>query len=219
MIRIIDIFAGPGGLSEGFSAVTDTRGNRAFDVVLSIEMENNAFETLKLRSFYRQFLDGAPEEYYRYLRGEIDIDKLYQAYPQAGEAARARCWYATLGPGGETSEQVRDRINLAIGQNDNWVLIGGPPCQAYSLAGRSRNKGKLDYDPNNDIRQRLYVEYLQILADHRPAVFIMENVKGLLSATIENQCIFQRILEDLRDPVAALVRDGRNTTNNRNSGC
>ncbi len=218
MIRIIDIFAGTGGLSEGFSAVTDTRGNRAFDVVLSIEMEKNAFETLNLRSFYRQFSDGAPEEYYRYLRGEIDIGKLNEAYPQASEAARAKCWHATLGPEGETSEQVRDRINLAISQNDNWVLIGGPPCQAYSLAGRSRNKGKLDYDPNNDIRQRLYVEYLQILADHRPAVFIMENVKGLLSATIENQCIFKRILEDLRDPVAALVREDRNTPNNRNTG-
>jgi DNA (cytosine-5)-methyltransferase 1 len=75
-------------------------------------------------------------------------------------------------------------------------LIGGPPCQAYSLAGRSRNKGSQGIDPNTDIRQRLYVEYLQILADHCPAVFIMENVTGLLSAKVDNKPIFHCILED-----------------------
>lgn len=50
------------------------------------------------------------------------------------------------------------------------------------------------------MRQKLYVEYLQNLADHRPAVFVMENVKVLLSAKLGNICLFHRILDDLRDP-------------------
>lgn len=218
MIRVIDIFAGPGGLSEGFSQVKNNRGNQAFDIVLSIEKETHAFETLKLRAFYRQFPDGSPRSYYRFLRGEISINALYGEQPLAAKESSAKCWQATLGPGGESIEEVRNRIDAALGTNDNWLLIGGPPCQAYSLAGRSRNQGNPDYDPSTDVRQKLYVEYLQILADHRPAVFIMENVKGLLSATLENEHVFHRILEDLRNPATAIARENRNTTNVRNEG-
>jgi DNA (cytosine-5)-methyltransferase 1 len=218
MIRVIDIFAGPGGLSEGFSRVSDNRGNRVFDVALSIEKEAYAFKTLKLRAFFRQFPDGAPPSYYRFLRGEIGIDVLYEEQAVAAQVASAKCWQATLGPGGEPIQEVRNRIGAAIGTEDNWVLIGGPPCQAYSLVGRSRNQGNPDYNPGTDVRQKLYVEYLQILADHRPAVFIMENVKGLLSATFENEHIFHRILEDLRNPVAAITRENRNTPNARHEG-
>ena len=218
MISIIDIFAGPGGLSEGFSRVKDNRGNQVFDITLSIEKETYAFETLKLRSFFRQFPDGAPRSYYRFLRGEIGIDALYEEQPLAVRQSSAKCWQVTLGPGGEPIEEVRNRIGPAIGADDNWVLIGGPPCQAYSLAGRSKNLANPDYDPDTDVRQKLYVEYLQILADHRPAVFIMENVKGLLSATIEDEHIFHRIIEDLRNPATAITRENRNTPNNRNEG-
>jgi DNA (cytosine-5)-methyltransferase 1 len=87
------------------------------------------------------------------------------------------------------------------------VLIGGPPCQAYSLAGRSRNKGIEGYDPAKDHRHQLYIEYLRILADHWPAAFVMENVKGLLSATVSTQHVFLRILEDLEHPAKALRRE------------
>ena len=218
VLGIVDIFAGPGGLGEGFSAVVDTRGNRAFDVALSIEEDNDAFETLKLRAFYRQFSDGPPREYYQYLRGEISVDQLYRAHHHAAVLATGKCWHATLGPGGVRPQEVRNRIKRALGKNDGWVLIGGPPCQAYSLAGRSRNLGNPSYDPLTDVRQRLYVEYLQILADHRPAVFVMENVKGLLSATVENEHVFHRILEDLRDPVTALVREQRMAASTRVTG-
>lgn len=209
MIRVIDIFAGPGGLGEGFSAVFDERGRPAFDVVLSVEMERFAFETLRLRTFFRQFADGAPEDYYRHLRGEITRADLYQAHAAAAARAAAVCWHTRLGPEGEASEIVRKRIDAAVGSDDAWVLIGGPPCQAYSLIGRSRNLGNPEYDPKKDVRQKLYVEYLQILADHRPPVFIMENVKGLLSATVGNTRMFHRILEDLRNPSVALRREGR----------
>ena len=68
---VIDLFAGPGGLGEGFSALSCQR-KQAFRVALSIEMEDHAHRTLELRSFFRQFSNGkAPAEYYRFLRGEI----------------------------------------------------------------------------------------------------------------------------------------------------
>jgi DNA (cytosine-5)-methyltransferase 1 len=209
MIRVVDIFAGPGGLSEGFAATRDKHGNSVFDIVLSIEMDVHAYATLKLRTFFREFPEGAPSEYYKHLRLEIDRNAVYNAHPHAADRAGAKCWHAKLGPGGEPTFRVSDRIKEAIGNHENWVLIGGPPCQAYSIAGRSRNHGNPAYDAKKDIRQRLYVEYLQVLADHRPAIFIMENVKGLLSAKLDSERIFQRILDDLRSPAAALKREGR----------
>lgn len=107
----------------------------------------------------------------------------------------------------EDALAVRERINRSLHGSTDFVLLGGPPCQAYSVMGRSRNSGNPNYRATEDKRQRLYVEYLQVLADHHPAIFIMENVKGLLSATLENQRIFERILEDLHSPCEA------------NSGC
>lgn len=211
MIKVVDIFAGPGGLSEGFSAVKDKRQKRAFDIVLSVETDRYAHQTLQLRAFYRQFSGKAPSAYYRHLRGEVTREELYERHPQEAAAAQAECWHATLGPKGVPPDEVRKRIVEAVGTDENWVLIGGPPCQAYSVAGRSRNQGNPEYDPKKDVRQRLYVEYLQILAEHRPAVFVMENVKGLLSATLESERIFHRILDDLRNPAAAITREGRGT--------
>jgi len=218
VIKVVDIFAGPGGLSEGFASATDSRGRPVFDVVLSIEKEKQAHATLLLRTFFRQFQDSVPENYYRLLRGEIDQEELFNAHPAEAKVAIARSWHATLGAEGEDRAAVRKRIGDAIGDDTSWVLIGGPPCQAYSIAGRSRNKGNVDYDPAKDERQRLYVEYLQILGEHRPAVFIMENVKGLLSATLENERLFHRILEDLRNPAKAITREGRDGKHVRAGG-
>jgi DNA (cytosine-5)-methyltransferase 1 len=84
------------------------------------------------------------------------------------------------------------------------VLIGGPPCQAYSLVGRSRNRGNADYRPEEDHRHFLYREYLRIIQKYRPAIFVMENVKGILSASINDEQIFHTILGDLVDPDRAL---------------
>lgn len=218
MIPVVDIFAGPGGLGEGFSSVVDARSRPVFEIALSIEMDPHAFETLKLRTFYRQFPDVVPSEYYRCLRGEISREALYDALKPEATRAEAVCWRARLGPEGEKSGAVRSRIDKVIGTRDPWILIGGPPCQAYSLAGRSRNLGNPNYSPKKDEKQRLYVEYLQILADHRPAAFIMENVKGLLSATLADERMFHRIVEDLRLPAKALHRDGRKSRSRLSAG-
>lgn len=211
-IPVIDLFAGPGGLGEGFSGFSDN-GRHPFRIALSIEKDETAHRTLLLRSFYRQFDQGsAPDDYYRHLRGEIDVESLFRSHAAAGARAQTEAWRAELGKVARTV--LRDRIDSALGKTDRWVLIGGPPCQAYSIAGRSRNSGRKDYDPDNDERQTLYVEYLQTIADHWPPVFVMENVKGLLSATLREQRVFHRILADLRSPRVALRREGRRCRGN-----
>lgn len=211
-IPIIDLFAGPGGLGEGFSAYTSTNGDQPFRIALSIEKDICAHSTLQLRSFVRQFGSRLPAAYYDTLR-RIDepldrrLEAMYDVHPEEARRASDEAWRVELGK--RNHAQVYNRIAGNVRPSQPWVLIGGPPCQAYSLAGRSRNKGEKSYRPENDHRQFLYVEYLQIIAEHQPAVFVMENVKGLLSATLKHQRIFQRIIKDLRDPVVALRREGR----------
>jgi len=208
--QIIDLFAGPGGLGEGFSAFGTSDGRSPFHIALSIEKECYAHQTLMLRSFFRQFPPNkAPAEYYDYLRQadkpeSARRERLFDAWPEEAKRAEATALLAELGH--EETEAIREQIRGALDGNGEFILLGGPPCQAYSVMGRSRNRGNPKYKATEDKRQRLYVEYLQVLADHHPAVFIMENVKGLLSATLENQRIFERILDDLRSPCEAVLR-------------
>lgn len=212
-IPVIDLFAGPGGLGEGFSSFNSSNGLPVFKIRLSIEKDYYASQTLLLRSFFRQFSHCAiPDEYYSYLRDatrpeDVRRKELFSKFPEQFKKAESEVYQAELGK--ENLVSVRERISQALRGTKRWVLIGGPPCQAYSIVGRSRNKGNRNYDAVSDVRQHLYVEYLQILADHRPAVFIMENVKGLLSATLNNRRIFERMLEDLQSPQKALLREGR----------
>lgn len=202
-IPIIDIFAGPGGLGEGFSQIPDENGHRFFDIKLSIEMDEHAHKTLELRSFFRQFPIGkAPKEYYEYVKNynprtdDMDREKLFRKFPKHAKTATQEAWKCTLGDDNFPPDLVDKRIRKALRNTKNWVLIGGPPCQAYSLVGRSRNKGISEEDP----RVFLYREYLRIIAVHHPAVFVMENVKGLLSAKLDGERIFDWIKKDLRNP-------------------
>ena len=210
-IPVIDLFAGPGGLGEGFSSVKTASGDRLFNIKLSIEKESSAHSTLELRSFFRQFPIGqAPDAYYQFVQGKISREVLFEKFPAQSAKAKDDSWHQELCA--QTTHKVEERIRRSLGGAEDWVLIGGPPCQAYSIAGRSRNVGKENYDPEKDEKQTLYLEYLQVIANHWPAVFIMENVKGLLSATLKNQGIFERILEDLESPLEALAREGRRVT-------
>ncbi|NKI26640.1 DNA cytosine methyltransferase [Arenibacter sp. 6A1] len=201
-IPIIDLFAGPGGLGEGFSSIYD-QGQRVFDIKLSIEKDENAQKTLELRSFFRKFnKENVPEEYYNVLREtnlverEKLIEKLFCKYPYQGQLAKEEAWKATLGSEEFPSSKVDQRIKEALNGNTEWLLIGGPPCQAYSMAGRSR-VGGID---SGDHRVYLYKEYLRIIAEHQPSVFVMENVKGLLSAKVNGDKVFDWILGDLQNP-------------------
>ncbi len=211
-IPVIDLFAGPGGLSEGFESFKCKDGKSAFKICLSIECDSVAHQTLLTRSFYRQFSYGnAPDEYYQYLRGEITRDELFEIYPGQFEKAASIAWKAELGV--TPYAVVTEKITGALNNNDFWVLIGGPPCQAYSLVGRfiMRNTNKKKYE--NDPRHYLYKEYVQIIADHLPPVFLMENVKGLLSSTLKGNKVFDLILSDLRDPITAANSYGKTERN------
>ncbi len=214
MIKVIDIFAGPGGLGEGFSSFRSSRSERQFDLAVSIEKDPLAHRTLRLRAFVRQFTGRRlPQKYYEHLRLALSWDQLSEAFPSEAAHAEREAVCLTLGP--DTVRDGSERISVAVGKTDKWVLIGGPPCQAYSLVGRARRRGNKEYVPEADERQTLYVEYLQIVADHAPPVFVMENVKGLLSAQLESRGMFERIRSDLYDPAAALRRENRRAGNRR----
>lgn len=198
-IPIIDIFAGPGGLGEGFSSYKPG-GEFCFKIALSIEKEPFAHQTLELRSFFRQFQESQiPEEYYQHLRGEINKEELFSKFKVEADLAIEEAWNATLGDPKFSSKTVDTRIKEAIKGKGEWVLIGGPPCQAYSLAGRSRMAQEQEKHLK-DKKHFLYEEYLRIIEENKPAMFVMENVKGLLSAIVprEGGRMFARILEDLK---------------------
>lgn len=207
MIPVVDIFAGPGGLNEGFSSVRDPRTNEpVFKTVISIEMESSAVKTLTLRAAYRELLNsalGLPQAYTDFLAGRISLQELFtdqrvaDAYSVAENEVRQF----------ELSEESRPESDKLIGDAlgdavDDWVLIGGPPCQAYSLAGRSRRTN--DETFKDDHKHFLYLEYLHIIEKFRPSVFVMENVKGLLSAVNGGQQMFNLIRDDLTNPAPGL---------------
>ncbi|WP_240500421.1 DNA cytosine methyltransferase [Pseudomonas syringae] len=205
-IQIVDLFAGPGGLGEGFSAFF---GGRRFKIIASAEMDPVAHMTLRLRAFYRILKNKdspAITDYYNFCNGLSEkawSENSEAEWEEAGDEAHC----ITLGTelGDSELDNVLDRN---LNQKKPWVLIGGPPCQAYSVAGRSRNMGKANYTPENDHRHFLYRDYLRIIQERSPTVFVMENVKGILSSKVNGESIFKKILEDLSDPDKALGLPG-----------
>jgi DNA (cytosine-5)-methyltransferase 1 len=206
---VIDLFAGPGGLGEGFSAFSSNGKVRPFQIEMSVEKESSAHKTLELRAFFRQFIDQPPDEYYRYLRGEVTREELFDAYPQQAANAAEETLGGPRTLGNDKDDRlIHQRVKQLSKDVGPWVVIGGPPCQAYSLVGRNRNVGKKDYRAEEDNRHFLYEEYLKVLWSIRPEIFVMENVKGILSSKINGQTIFPRILEDLSHPGKALKKRG-----------
>jgi DNA (cytosine-5)-methyltransferase 1 len=217
-IPVIDLFAGPGGLCEGFSSVKNETGDARFTVKVSIEKDPIAHRTLELRAIFRKFRRGqAPDIYYSYIRGEVTREE-FLTHIDILEAAQQASKEARCAELGLTPPEVIDAwISEALGNQTNWVLIGGPPCQAYSLAGRSRLRGKDLAAFESDKRHFLYTEYLRIIQQFGPSVFVMENVKGMLNSTHGGSSIFERIISDLRNPkvglryeIRSLVVDGDN---------
>lgn len=241
-IPVIDVFAGPGGLSEGFSrSHVFSGGGPRFRMKLSIEKDPDAARTLRLRAYVRQFEEGQlPEVYYHYVRANDSKEQeRFRAEIEASpewEAAGREVWQAELGR--VDRAELHGRISKALDGAPVWVLLGGPPCQAYSVVGRSRRiglgeiamavenggqpvpteeeraerKAERLVDFLKDERHTLYKEYLEIVAIHQPPVFVMENVKGILSSKIHHQTpdgpvlgsVFEQILADLRAPAKAV---------------
>ena len=201
-IPVVDVFAGPGGLGEGFSAFRTGQNHAAYRIAVSAETDAHAAKTLRLRAFFRQFPDGkAPASYYQYVTGKRATpwtDATFSEWERAGDEAQR----LTLGVPGD--DALLDRLIAERTRGSKpWVLVGGPPCQAYSLMGRARNQGTRGYVAASDERHFLYQHYLRILERYRPAAFIMENVKGILSSRVGGEHMFPRILGDLQRPGGA----------------
>jgi len=214
-IPVIDVFAGPGGLNEGFSSLIDESGEPVFTTKASIEMDPIACDTLRLRAAVRESLRQTGEvspRYRSFLRGEIteaelNLDDEFSSYLNAAEKEVHEF---------ELAEKDRKKSDGLIDgaleerSDEPWVLIGGPPCQAYSLAGRSRRTN--DESFKDDHKHTLYREYLHIIQKFHPAVFVMENVKGMLSSQHAGGGIFDAIRRDLTNPAPGLEYNVRSFT-------
>jgi DNA (cytosine-5)-methyltransferase 1 len=210
-IPVIDLFAGPGGLGEGFSSLKK-HGKNVFQLKLSVEKDRSAYQTLILRALFRSFGNKVPDAYYDYITGSLSKEKFNDIKIVAShlEEASNEAKNATLG---ETSPNDIDQwIKTGIKGHSKWVLIGGPPCQAYSLAGRSKMMNSDLEKYESDSRHLLYREYLRIIKEHSPPVFIMENVKGILSSKLDGELIFKKIIKDLETPKKGLEYEIRSLT-------
>lgn len=201
-ILVIDLFAGPGGLGEGVSAAKTEDGKSPFQIGISVEKDFHAHKTLTTRAFFRTLKKKSQplDNYYNYLHGKITRDELFELQPDIATEANQE----TLNGAkelGKDNKLIHERIKELVKKHKGpKVLIGGPPCQAYSLAGRSRNAGNKSYIAEEDTRHFLYKEYLEVICLAKPDIFVMENVRGILTAKVNGQVMFPQILEDLRSP-------------------
>lgn len=195
---IVDLFAGPGGLGEGFASLR-VGDHSPFQIGISVEKETSAYRTLTLRAFVRAYVKrhGAlPKAYVEFHSGMTEEPDWASVDAAARDHAtiETRCLELGTEPAAEAIDSVIARLRKDF---DDTILIGGPPCQAYSLVGRARAKGKIGYVPEDDARHYLFREYIRVLDRLRPAAFVMENVKGMLSSTIESRMVFEMLMEDL----------------------
>src|SRR4051812_31450141 len=115
MIPVLDLFAGPGGLGEGFSSFRPGRSRSGYQLVLSIEKDSRAHSTLELRSFFRNCGGtNSAKSYYAFLRGEIGRDELFSRDARAAERARDEAWHAELGSPQFPPNVVHKRIGAAL---------------------------------------------------------------------------------------------------------
>lgn len=166
------MFAGAGGLTEGFF-----RNN--FNIVSHIEMNTHAARTLETRALFHALTEiGHQDLYYQYYDQKIPHEEFYEEcrsldVPDTGIINRELS-ADTL----ELSvEDVKEHLDN-LGRKHVDVIIGGPPCQAYSLIGRARDSNKMMDDPRN----HLYLHYLRFIEEFKPEIFVFENVPGLISA-------------------------------------
>lgn len=166
-LTFIDLFAGAGGLSEGFIRA-------GYEPIAHVEMDEAACYTLKTRAAYHYLkANGGYEIYKQYLRNEINRDYLYSKVP-AGILSSI----INLPIGGDNNPKIHKAIEEQLGKRKVDLIIGGPPCQAYSLVGRARRKDGM----KGDYRNYLYIQYAKYLERYKPAMFVFENVLGLKSA-------------------------------------
>lgn len=184
---VIDLFAGPGGLGEGFASLVED-GHAPFRIGISVEKEASAHRTLMLRAFlraYRAQHGNLPRQFINFHAGETFEPDWLAVDAEAWQHANDEAQALELGTNTAASA-IDEAIAKLAPKYDDTILIGGPPCQAYSLVGRARSRSKSGYVPEEDARHYLFREYIRVLDKLRPAAFVMENVKGMLSSTVES---------------------------------
>lgn len=166
----IDLFAGAGGLSEGFVRA-------GFTPVAHIEMNRDACNTLKTRAaFHYLENEGNLSVYEEYLKNKKDHTDGSALWDQVPKHVTDSVICATIGE--ETVNNIFSVVDAIRGSKCIDLIIGGPPCQAYSVAGRAR-MGK---DVENDPRNELYKYYVRFIEKYNPKMFVFENVLGIITA-------------------------------------
>jgi DNA (cytosine-5)-methyltransferase 1 len=166
-LNYIDLFAGAGGLSEGFI-------RQGFNAIAHVEMNKEASDTLKTRlAFHHLIKEKKQNIYFDYLQKKNATGDLWKSVPQEIIDSVIN---------DEITKKTIDNIFTSIDEQLYGkkvdVIIGGPPCQAYSLVGRSRDPNKMQGDKRNF----LFRYYAQFLIKYKPKYFVFENVLGLLTA-------------------------------------
>jgi DNA (cytosine-5)-methyltransferase 1 len=179
--RYLDLFAGAGGLSEGFYRA-------GFRPLAHVELSASACNTLKTRTARHWLFKNDKEDIYiSYLNGKISREELYEYIP-----AKKLSSVINAEIGQKELPSIFTKIDELSGQKEIDLIIGGPPCQAYSLIGRSRDSNRM----KGDKRNYLYQYYSMFLERYRPKYFVFENVIGLMSAKDEKG---QRYFDAMKD--------------------
>lgn len=184
-LTFIELFAGAGGLSEGFI-------NAGYQPIAFVEMNKFACDSLKTRIAYHFLKEqNKLELYFDYLKGDITQNRLYSFVPEnfLNSVINKEISDYTIV---DIFEQIKNQMAEQGIEKVN-VLLGGPPCQSYSIIGRVVDKNNME----NDSRNYLYKYYIRFLKEFKPDIFIFENVPGILSAGKGKY--FKDILEQIRN--------------------
>lgn len=181
-LRFLDLFAGAGGLSEGFIRA-------GYAPVAHVESDAGACFTLRTRTAYHWLKSsGQIDRYNDYLHGRITRGDLYDLVPTKQISS-----VINLEIGEAKIVEIFDEVDKLLQGEKLDLIIGGPPCQAYSIAGRSRDKNGM----KGDMRNYLYTYYAEFLKIYEPKYFVFENVMGLLSAKDENEESYLEAMKEL----------------------
>lgn len=169
-LRFIDLFAGAGGLSEGFIRA-------GYLPVAHIEMDRDACNTLRTReAFHYLNSHDSLDIYTDYIRNKKEKEDGQKLWAQVPQRVVDTVIHATIST--ETIDGIFEKVNQLKGESPIDIIIGGPPCQAYSIVGRARMGKNVLEDPRNE----LYKFYVEFLKRYQPRMFVFENVLGILSA-------------------------------------